>query len=162
VKALGAGSVNLVLALLAREAFPRETLAPALVVGFVSFGLSLVLAVYAMRVLGAAREAPLLATAPVAGALASMALLGDRLASRGLVGTVILVAGVVALVRAEHAHVHDHPELEHEHRHVHDEHHQHPHLPGQPTREPHAHVHRHDALTHAHAHRSDVHHRHPH
>jgi len=162
VKALGAGTATLVLALLAREAFPREALAPALLIGFVSYGISVVLAVYAMRVLGAAREAALFAAAPFAGALASVAILGDRLVSRDLVATFILVAGVVALVRAEHAHVHDHPELEHEHGHVHDEHHQHPHVPGQPTREPHAHAHRHDALTHAHAHRSDVHHRHRH
>jgi drug/metabolite transporter (DMT)-like permease len=162
VKALSAGTVSLVLALLAKETFPREALAPALLIGFVSYGLSFVLAVHAMRLLGAAREAALFAVAPFAGALASVAILGDRLVPRDLVATFILIAGVVALMRAEHAHMHDHPELEHEHGHVHDEHHQHRHAPGQPTGEPHAHAHRHDALTHAHGHRSDVHHRHGH
>ena len=163
IKSLGAGAMSLLLTILLGERLPTVArVVPALLLGLFSYGLSLVLAVYAMRLLGAAREAALFAVAPFVGALVSVPVLGDRIGPRELVAAMVLSAGVFGLIRAQHAHVHSHDELEHEHGHVHDEHHQHGHTSEDPAWEPHAHPHRHDALRHAHAHRSDVHHRHRH
>lgn len=162
-KSLGAGAASLALALTLGERLPPTThVAPALLLGFASYGLSLVLAVEAMRLLGAAREAALFAVAPFAGALAAVPILGDRLGAREGVAMLVLAFGVVALLREEHGHLHTHAVLEHEHGHVHDEHHEHAHSPGDPIGEPHAHVHRHDPISHGHVHSSDVHHRHGH
>ena len=162
-KSLGAGTASLVLALVLGERLPIPAhVGPALLLGFASYGVSLVLAVEAMRLLGAAREAAFFAIAPFAGALAAVPILGDHLGARELVAMLVLALGVVALFRAEHGHVHTHAVLEHEHGHYHDEHHQHAHSAADPPGEPHAHAHRHDAITHRHAHSSDLHHRHKH
>jgi drug/metabolite transporter (DMT)-like permease len=118
--------------------------------------------VYALRLLGAAREAALFASAPFVGALASMIILGERLSVREVGALLVMALGVGLLVRARHAHLHTHEPLEHDHLHAHDEHHQHEHSPGLDTSEPHSHPHRHAPLTHDHPHVSDLHHRHRH
>jgi len=161
VKALCAGTANLLIALAVGQSLPPlRTTGGALALGAVSYGMSLLLYLRAQRSLGAARQAALFAAAPFAGALASMALLGDRPALADLGAAALMAAGVWALLAAQHAHAHTHEPLEHDHQHVHDAHHQHAHA-GAFT-EPHAHPHRHEALTHAHAHVSDAHHHHPH
>jgi drug/metabolite transporter (DMT)-like permease len=161
IKALCAGVANLALALLLGQRLPSaSTAAGALIVGAVSYGASLLLYLRAQRALGAARQGALFAAAPFAGAVAAIALLGDRPAAPEYAGGALMAIGIVALLRARHAHAHTHDAMEHDHLHVHDVHHQHAH--DGPTTEPHAHAHRHDALTHTHAHVSDAHHRHRH
>jgi drug/metabolite transporter (DMT)-like permease len=163
VKALGAGVGNLALAFALGQGLPEpRQLAFAGLVGLFCYGLSILLDVYALRLLGAAREAALFATAPFIGALTSIPLLGERLGARELGAMAAMAVGVVLLVRARHSHRHTHEPLEHDHVHVHDEHHQHPHPPGVDPHEPHSHPHRHAALTHDHPHVSDLHHRHRH
>jgi drug/metabolite transporter (DMT)-like permease len=161
IKALCAGSANLILALaLGRSLPPVSTCVAALALGSASYGASLLLYLRAQRVLGAARQATLFAAGPFAGALASMALLDERPAPLDLAAAALMALGVAGVLRARHAHLHAHEPLEHDHLHVHDAHHQHAHA--EACVEPHAHPHRHDPVTHAHAHVSDVHHRHPH
>jgi drug/metabolite transporter (DMT)-like permease len=161
IKALCAGGANLLLALALGQRLPRPTAAAgALAVGAVSYGASLLLYLRAQRALGAARQGALFAAAPFAGAVASIALLGDRPAAADYAGAALMALGIAALLRARHAHPHTHQPIEHDHLHVHDAHHQHPH--DGPVTEPHAHLHRHDEVTHAHAHVSDAHHRHRH
>jgi drug/metabolite transporter (DMT)-like permease len=169
-KTLGAGLFSLCAALLTGSTLPPlRQLLGALAVGALSYGASLALDVVALRDLGAAREAALFATAPFAGALLSVALLGDRPAPLQGVAAGAIAVGVLLLLRARHGHLHSHAALAHDHRHAHDAHHQHSHeglaLPldaqGQPL-EPHAHFHRHVSLLHDHPHVSDAHHRHEH
>jgi drug/metabolite transporter (DMT)-like permease len=163
VKALGAGACNLALALALGERLPAlGNLLLAGLVGLFCYGLSILLDVYALRWLGAAREAALFATAPFIGALASIPLLGEHLGGRELGAMGAMALGVLLLVRARHAHAHTHEALEHDHLHVHDEHHQHEHPAGVELHEPHSHPHGHAPLTHDHPHVSDVHHRHGH
>lgn len=158
-----AALVNITLALARGDSLARWTvLAAALALGALAYGVSILLDAYALRLLGAAREAAIFATAPFAGALLAIPLLGDAwnvidLAAAGLMGF-----GIVMLIADQHDHVHTHEPLEHDHRHLHDEHHRHEHEPGVDPSEPHSHSHRHDTLTHAHPHASDVHHRHSH
>jgi drug/metabolite transporter (DMT)-like permease len=135
----------------------------ALGLGGASYGVSMILDLVALRLLGAAREAAYFATAPFFGAILSIVWLGDRPLPAQGAATVAMLIGVI-LVRGErHEHRHEHTALAHDHRHVHDAHHQHAHAAADgPVVEPHAHAHRHDPLTHAHPHLSDEHHRHTH
>jgi drug/metabolite transporter (DMT)-like permease len=161
IKGLGAGSCLLALSLVTRQKLPSPGLAgAAMLLGSVSYGLSVVLHLRAMRILGAARQAALFATAPFMGAACAVPVLGEHLGLADLAAMVLMATGALLLVRERHGHVHEHEALEHEHLHVHDEHHQHAHEG--PVIEPHSHVHRHTALVHDHPHVSDIHHRHRH
>ncbi|MBP7680543.1 MAG: EamA family transporter [Deltaproteobacteria bacterium] len=164
VKTLMAGGTNVTLGLLiAGGAWPDvRYVGGAMLLGSVSYGLSIVLDAYALRFIGAAREAAYFATAPFVGALLSVVILGDHLRWDTLLAMLSMVLGVVLLLRERHAHLHTHEVLEHEHLHEHDVHHQHEHAPDDPVGSPHSHWHRHDALVHDHPHVPDVHHRHPH
>lgn len=163
IKALGAGGCMLVLAVATGHPLPEaRVVAAALALGAASYGLSIVLDMYALRLLGAAREAAYFATAPFLGALAALPLLGERLSLTDLLGGAAMALGVVLLVRERHGHVHTHEALEHEHLHTHDAHHQHEHPGMTDVTEPHSHPHRHAPLTHDHPHVSDLHHRHKH
>jgi drug/metabolite transporter (DMT)-like permease len=163
IKALGSGACTLGLALLIGQPLPpARVLAAALVLGCASYGLSIVLDAYALRLLGAAREAAYFATAPFVGALAAVPLLGERFRLLDIVAGSLMAVGVALLLRERHGHLHTHAPLEHEHLHVHDAHHQHPHPRGQDSSEPHTHPHRHAPIAHDHPHVSDLHHRHKH
>lgn len=163
IKTLSAGTMNLMIALALGQDLPTiRILAAATVLGFFSYGASVLLDAYALRHLGAAREAAYFATAPFFGAALSIPLLGETLTVARVAAVVLMSAGVLLLLRARHVHTHAHDELEHEHRHVHDEHHQHEHLPADPPGEPHSHRHHHALLMHEHPHVSDAHHRHEH
>ena len=164
VKTLVAGVVNTTLGLvLTRAELPSAGyVAAALALGSVSYGVSVVLDAYALRLVGAAREAAYFATAPFVGALASVVLLGDALRWHDSLAIAVMAMGVIALLRERHGHRHAHDTIEHEHLHEHDAHHQHEHPEGTPAGEPHSHVHRHQPLTHDHPHVPDAHHRHRH
>jgi len=163
VKTLAAGSFNLALGLLiaGRMPSPRVTMA-ALALGSVSYGASVVLDAYALRLVGAAREAAYFATAPFLGALAAILLTSERPGWSDGLAMAVMAAGVALLLRERHGHGHAHEALDHAHAHVHDEHHQHAHGPDDPAGEPHAHTHHHAPLAHDHAHTPDAHHRHRH
>ena len=163
VKSLAAGTCMLGLVLSRGDRLPAPLVcAETFGLGVVSYGASLVLAVRAMRVLGAARQAAFFATAPFVGALIAMPLLGERPGPEVVVAAALIVAGVTLLVAERHAHWHAHEPLEHDHLHVHDEHHAHSHELGSSPAEPHSHRHRHAPFAHAHAHAPDAHHRHRH
>ena len=163
VKTGAAAMVNLAIALALGAGVPAVgVIAVALGLGAVSYGVSIVLDAYALRMLGAAREAAVFATAPFVGALVALPVLSEALSGLEIVAGLVMGAGVVLLLGEHHTHVHVHQELIHEHVHLHDEHHQHEHPPGISDVEPHSHVHHHEYLVHAHPHVSDAHHRHRH
>jgi drug/metabolite transporter (DMT)-like permease len=162
VKGLVAGSVNLALAWALGDKLPGgPTLAAAMLVGFLAYGVSLALFVVGLRHLGTARTGAYFSVAPFFGA--TLALLGGepitwRLVTAGL----LMGAGVWLHLTEQHAHAHDHEAMEHEHAHTHDGHHQHVHAGGQVVEGSHTHPHRHEPLRHVHAHYPDAHHRHGH
>jgi drug/metabolite transporter (DMT)-like permease len=163
IKLLAGGCSTLGLALIRGEGVPRAGLVGAtLLIGSVSYGLSSLLFIRALRVVGAARVAAYFATAPFLGALAAVPILGERLHREHLAAMALMAIGALILFREEHEHLHDHETLEHEHAHSHDVHHRHEHGPDDPAGEPHAHRHQHEPLRHAHPHAPDMHHRHPH
>ncbi len=163
IKGLGAGSVNTTLALTSGAVFPSLfTTVGALSLGFVSYGLGLVLFIVALRHLGTARTGAYYGTAPFIGALAAAIILGSPLTATILVAGLLMAFGAWAHLSERHHHEHRHELLGHEHRHIHDAHHQHIHGPDVPEGEPHSHAHMHEVLQHAHAHWPDIHHRHQH
>lgn len=163
IKGLAAGAVSAVLGLLQGAVLPAGVeLLSALILGFVSYGLSIVLFVLALRHLGTARTGAYFSTAPFVGALIAVAFFGAPLTwIVGLAG-LVMAAGTWLHVTERHEHTHTHDDLEHSHTHVHDAHHQHAHSALDPVGEPHAHRHVHAQLTHSHPHYPDLHHRHDH
>ena len=162
VKALGAGACSLIIAfLLGQKIPPPLVLIAALAIGFLSYGISVVLDVYALRLLGAAREAGFFAVAPFVGAVTAVPILGEQWTAKTTLAGFLMAFGVVVLLSERHAHHHVHDEMEHDHRHAHTDHHQHQHE-GIEEVGSHAHRHRHDPLAHDHPHVSEIHHRHEH
>lgn len=163
LKGLGAGAVNLALALAGGAGLPPAgTLAAAGIVGFLGYGVSIALFVLALRHLGTARTGAYFSLAPFIGAALAVVMLGDPLSWSLLLAGLLMSIGLWLHLSERHDHLHTHEVMEHEHRHWHDEHHQHAHGPDDPPGEPHTHWHRHEPLTHRHPHYPDLHHRHRH
>ena len=161
VKGLVGGILALALAVAVGSAVPpARTIAWGLLLGSLSYGASVVLAVHAMRLIGVARQAALFATAPFVGVVVSVAILGEAFGLRELVAMILMVAGLGLFLRERHSHRHVHEPITHDHRHVRDEHHQHAHGAVDPPGEPHAHEHTHPVREHDHPHVPDLHHRH--
>jgi drug/metabolite transporter (DMT)-like permease len=163
IKGLVAGTTNLVLAVAAGASWPGiGAVTGAAIVGFLGYGVSLVLFVLGLRYLGTARTSAYFSTAPFIGAVLSFALVDEAVSTQLVLAAMLMGVGLYLHLVERHEHEHLHEEMEHEHRHVHDEHHQHVHGPVDPQGEPHAHRHRHDRLRHSHPHHPDLHHRHEH
>jgi len=122
VKTGVAAVVNIGLASARGETLPSwGVLAGALVLGASAYGISILLDAYALRALGAAREAAVFATAPFAGALLAVPLLTERWTLGDLIAALAMAVGVILLITARHEHEHGHESLTHDHRHVHDD-----------------------------------------
>ncbi|MBA4342698.1 MAG: EamA family transporter [Methylibium sp.] len=165
-KGLAAGSTNLLLALLAGADWPAPgTVTAAALLGFASYGLSLVLFVLGLRHLGTARTGAYFSLAPFIGALLSVLLLGEPMTATLALAAALMALGVALHLSERHVHAHRHEPLEHSHSHVHgagDPHHEHAHAEPVPPGTRHCHWHRHAPLEHSHAHFPDAHHRHGH
>jgi hypothetical protein len=138
------------------------SIAGAVALGFVSYGLSLVLYIRALRELGTARAGNYFSIAPFVGAVAGVILWKEPLSPAVFAASVLMGFGIWLHITEHHEHRHVHEDMTHEHLHYHDEHHQHSHAAEDPKGEPHSHVHRHEPMEHSHPHYPDIHHRHPH
>lgn len=162
-KGLAAGMVNGGLALAIGSQLPAlGTLGSILLVGFLGYGVSLVLFVLALRGLGSARTGAYFSTAPFLGAAVAILMLGESVSVMFLLAAALMALGVWIHLMENHVHEHQHEPLDHNHRHTHDEHHQHEHDFEWDGTEPHSHPHVHAPIRHSHAHFPDVHHRHRH
>ena len=163
-KGLIAGTISLILAIVIGNNLPSwKTLVGGLILGGLSYGISLTLFVYAMRGLGAARTSALFATAPLTGVALSFVLLGESMSLTILLSLPLMILGAALLLYEEHRHIHVHEAITHEHAHSHgDPHHQHPHDEGEWAADTHSHTHEHQRLVHEHGHTPDTHHRHTH
>jgi len=133
----------------------------ALGLGFLGYGLSLSLFVWALRHLGTARTGAYFSVAPFFGAATALAVLSERPGTTFWIAAGMMVMGVWLHVTERHSHLHRHERLVHSQRHWHDEHHQHEHAESWEGGA-HAHEHEHAPLLHAHPHYPDLHHRHRH
>lgn len=162
-KGLVAGLVNCSLALLLGAALPDfSLLAPTLLLGFLGYGVSLVLFVLALRGLGSARTGAYFSTAPFLGAAIAIVVIGEPVSWTFWAAVVLMGIGVWLHLTEQHAHEHQHSPLTHDHRHTHDEHHQHAHSFEWSGTGAHSHTHEHVQIRHSHPHFPDIHHRHTH
>jgi drug/metabolite transporter (DMT)-like permease len=163
VKGIVAGTVNAALAYAMGATLPAwPIIGSAMLLGFVSYGLGLVLFIIALRHLGTARTGAYYGTAPFMGALGATVLLATPMTPILVISGLLMAFGAWLHLSEQHVHDHDHAILDHDHKHTHDEHHQHDHGPDQSTHEPHSHTHHHGKLEYGHAHWPDLHHRHGH
>ena len=161
-KGLAAGTVNLIIALAVGAAIPRASaVGEAGLLGFLSYGVSLVLFVLSLRHIGAARTGAYFSAAPFVGALLSILVLRDNVTIYFLAAAALMLVGIWLHLTERHEHGHWHEALKHDHRHSHDEHHQHHDDPAL-LAQTHSHRHRHARLFHVHPHYPDIHHRHEH
>jgi drug/metabolite transporter (DMT)-like permease len=163
IKGLVAGTTNTVLAFALGASLPQAPhVAITLMIGFMGYGVSLVLFIVALRQLGTARTGAYFATAPFIGAAVALLLYEQPADGTFWVAAICMALGVWLHATEDHVHEHVHQPLSHSHAHTHDEHHQHEHPFGWDGGEPHTHAHVHGFLRHRHAHFPDIHHRHGH
>jgi drug/metabolite transporter (DMT)-like permease len=159
IKGFGAGAVSFVMAMAMGTSIPGlAVVAAALAIGFLTYGVSIVLFVRSLRDLGAARTSAYFAAAPFIGSLASVLIFMSMPGIEFLIALPLFLVGVVLMVSERHVHRHIHERMVHVHRHTHDEHHLHGH-PGEDIGE-HTHEHVHEPVEHEHPHAPDIHHRH--
>ncbi len=132
VKGLCAGSANLVLAVALGATWPgAATVLGAAVLGLLSYGVSLVLFVVALRHLGSARTGAYFSVAPFFGAVLALLVLQEPLTPSLLVCGAFMALGVVLHLRERHEHMHTHDDphhpITHSHAHYPDAQHQHKH-----------------------------------
>ncbi|MEO6184867.1 MAG: EamA family transporter [Steroidobacteraceae bacterium] len=162
IKGLAAGVVNLTLALVLGASLPPLVPAAlAMATGLLTYGVSLVLFVLALRGLGAARTAAYFSVAPFVGTLIGL-VSGDTVTWPLAAAFALMAIGIWLHLTEVHSHEHLHEPVEHEHFHVHDEHHQHLHEETSGSESPHTHSHRHNRVRHVHPHFPDSHHDHSH
>jgi drug/metabolite transporter (DMT)-like permease len=162
VKGLVSGSVNLIIAFLLNAAMPPlANFSGAMVVGFLSYGVSLALFVIGLRHLGTARTGAYFSVAPFFGAILAL-LMGEAVTYQLIIAGILMALGTWLHLTERHQHEHTHIAMEHDHEHIHDEHHLHDHDATVSTGIKHRHTHWHKSLTHSHTHFPDSHHRHSH
>lgn len=133
-----------------------------LALGFVSYGISLVLLIISMRDLGASRAGILFGANPFMAALLSIMILKEPVTCQFVFAAIIMAIGIIFIFSEKHAHKHFHECLEHSHKHAHDEHHEHKHGGENKSSDIHSHKHVHEANEHSHEHLPDSHHKHRH
>jgi drug/metabolite transporter (DMT)-like permease len=159
VKGLIAGSFSFILSLILGYGLPSIGIAVlSLLLGALSFGLSMALYMMSLRNVGAARTGALFAVAPFAGVFFSLIIFRGVPGWQFLIALPLMIAGLVLLFRESHEHTHEHERIAHSHHHEHDDHHRHGHERGIH----HTHPHEHEREVHSHPHTPDIHHRHVH
>jgi drug/metabolite transporter (DMT)-like permease len=163
IKGLVAGVVNCTIAFACGAKLPAlNIVAMAAGVGFLGYGVSLVMFIKALRRLGTSRAGAYFSTAPFGGAILSLIFLHEFISPQLLVASLLMGIGVWLHLTEHHEHEHTHDSMEHEHLHVHDEEHQHEHDDKVAAGLPHSHWHSHQTVTHSHSHYPDNQHRHQH
>ncbi len=162
VKGIFSGLGSLIVFLLTGRPSVNAAYIPlALLLGLVSYGLSIYCYILAQRSLGAARTSAYYAIAPFIGVLLSFLMHGEAPAVSFYIALPLMLLGAYLAVLEKHSHRHLHEALTHEHRHSHaDDHHTHTHIP--PVSGEHSHEHTHEQIIHQHPHTPDTHHIHTH
>ncbi|MCP4133349.1 MAG: EamA family transporter [bacterium] len=171
IKGIFAGAVNLCIGLFVVNipglpesvpVFNPGMIGIALVTGFFSYGISIMLYITAAHDLGATRSQVIFASAPFLGVLFSVILLNESVSpfQGGAAG--VLILSIFLVLRDSHEHHHNHSHTNHIHLHSHDDdHHTHKHSEGD-IKTSHSHAHSHEEIDHSHPHQPDLHHRHEH
>lgn len=161
VKGIFAGIVNTTAGyFLSGRQLEFQFIVYALLLGSVSYGISIVLYIISAQKLGAIRSQILFSSAPFSGVFFSMVFLSESISYLQIVSFLLFAVSIVLMISEKHGHRHRHQEIEHTHLHSHDDmHHDHHH---DKKTEYHEHMHKHQNVEHTHPHLPDMHHRHQH
>ncbi len=167
LKGIAAGTTNLLVGIAVSGGLNVSLSASvlALVMGSLSYGLSIVLYISAAQGLGASRAQLFFSSSPVFGIFIAAIMLGEAISAAQVAAFLVMALSYLLLFSERHGHGHAHPAGEHTHWHRHgDGHHghEHPALGFLGKLFGHSHGHRHEAVMHEHSHVSDIHHRHAH
>ncbi len=100
IKGFFSGTGSILIALLCGEVFPDAlSIAGALLLGFVAYGLSILFYIYAQRFLGAARTSAYYAIAPFLGVALSFALFRTPPTASFAIALLIMLAGTIVVTR---------------------------------------------------------------
>lgn len=128
LKGLAAGTVNLLLLLAVGGSLPRwPSVLFALVVGGLSYGVSLVLFVHALRYLGSTRTSAYFGAGPFFAAVISLVIAHSIPTLPLLVAAALMVVGSALMISEQHEHEHGHDGVTHTHWHLPDAEHRHGH-----------------------------------
>ena len=161
IKGIFAGSINTAAGcILSDRSISMEFLIYALILGSVSYGISIVLYIISAQKLGAIRSQILFSSAPFSGVFFSMFFLSEKISTLQVVSFSLFAVSIILMISEKHDHLHQHEEVEHTHFHRHDDlHHDHYHDINVTY---HEHMHKHKSVEHSHQHLPDMHHRHKH
>lgn len=121
LKGIFSGLGSLIVALIIRERVPSVTwILPALMLGFVAYGLSIFTYIRAQKELGAAKTSAYYAVAPFIGAALSLAVLKESLTVTFAAALLIMLAGTALVVRDTMAKQHNHTDHDEELQDSHD------------------------------------------
>ena len=121
IKGLGSGVGALIVCAVWGEFTTRFFyIACALVLGFVSYGLSILFYVFAQRSLGAVRTSIYYSIAPFIGVILSWIILREGITIVFITAFLIMIAAAYLMASEMHNHMHVHDVVEHNHKHRHD------------------------------------------
>ena len=99
LKGFGAGTGSLIVAVIIGEKLPEiKYILPAVVLGFVAYGLSIFTYIRAQKTLGAAKTSAYYAVAPFIGAFLSFMILHESLTIAYLIALAVMIAGTAFVV----------------------------------------------------------------
>ena len=99
IKGFGSGTGSLIVALVIGEKFPElKYILPAIVLGFVAYGLSIFTYIRAQKDLGAAKTSAYYAIAPFIGALLSFVFLRESITAAYPVALTVMIIGTVFVI----------------------------------------------------------------
>lgn len=99
IKGFGSGTGSLIVAVIIGEKLPdMRYILPAVLLGFVAYGLSIFTYIRAQKTLGAAKTSAYYAVAPFIGAFLSFILLNERLTIAYLTALTVMIAGTAFVV----------------------------------------------------------------
>ncbi|MDR0900594.1 MAG: DMT family transporter [Methanobrevibacter sp.] len=136
LKGIVGGGINLGIGVFIANSFnlitnisiSAETIIYGLILGMISYGLSIVLFVITAQNIGATRSQILFSTAPFWGILFSIAIIKEPFSWELIASIALLIAGIISINILVHEHQHSHEDIGHIHTHSHDdEHHDHDH-----------------------------------
>lgn len=162
-KGVAAGGTNLIIGTTLTGGIGHVSLIlAAIIVGAISYGLSITLYITSAQGLGATRGQILFSTAPFFGLLLSVNVLGEHFTISHAIASTLIVISLIIIFTEKHYHLHSHDYMFHQHLHSHDWlHHDHDHS-NHCVQTDHMHWHEHKAFNHKHKHWPDIHHRHNH
>lgn len=153
LKGLFSGMGSLIIGLVIRESLPNiKFILITLILGFVSYGLSIKFYIMAQKYLGAAKTSAYYAISPFLAVIFSFALFGTAIEINFYIALVLMIIGTVLVT-------HDTIKLQHSHEHIHIHTHMHTHSNGVTHCHEHSHTHSHlhvhnsNAEEHSHTHK---------